>query len=175
MPMIKFLSDISSQTLLSNIAILLGIDKSNTILTSIMEGSTIIEGQISADTHEQAIRYADQLFNAINNDNNALGFPISYKSIGAYYDDTLVYDSATLRGTPAVVIGCSIGAAVLIIAIIIVCCVYRKKKRDSEQQKKYLQRKKADESSYKNEFKNYIYDNQIKQTYNYLENGACSK
>ena len=120
------------QQVLINTANILNIDKNNITINSIVDGSTIVNGQISTDNYNTAVSLANSLYTAIQNNPNVLGIPILSTSIGAYYDDTQTYNPAGWQGIAGIIIGCSIALGVLIVIIIVILCCIKKYRKGGQ-------------------------------------------
>ena len=88
-----------------------------------MEGSTVVQGSISAESRATAEQLANSLYDSVKANRNLLGYPVTYMSVGAYFDDTKVYDASIYRDVPTAIIGCAIALAVMLLGALLLACL----------------------------------------------------
>ena len=120
----EFLEESGMMTFVENVAEILGVDMDLIIINDVSEGSTDVDGVISVTDEDEANSNVDSLQNNLD----GLGYDVLESSINVYYDDE-VYNPATEEELPlGIIIGCSVGGAVLIGIIIFI--VYKVKSKN---------------------------------------------
>ena len=120
----EFLEKSGMMTFVENVAEILGVDMDLIIINDVSEGSTDVDGVISVTDEDEANSNVDTLENNLD----GLGYDVLSSSINVYYDDE-VYNPATEEELPlGIIIGCSVGGAVLIGIIIFI--VYKVKSKN---------------------------------------------
>ena len=120
----EFLEESGMMTFVENVAEILGVDMDLIIINDVSEGSTDVDGVISVTDEDEANSNVDTLENNLD----GLGYGVLSSSINVYYDDE-VYNPATEEELPlGIIIGCSVGGAVLIGIIIFI--VYKVKSKN---------------------------------------------
>ena len=122
------------QTFIERVAELVGKDLVETVLTTIVSGSVVVGGEISANNETEA----NSLTQTLSDNSNNLGVTVTNSNFQTTYDGNTVNDGTTTSTSdssgPSVglIVGCTIGGVVLVAIIAFV--VYKVKSGKSESQ-----------------------------------------
>ena len=122
------------QTFIERVAELVGKDLVETVLTTIVSGSVVVGGEISADNETEA----NSLTQTLSDNSNNLGVTVTNSNFQTTFDGNTINDGTTTSTSdssgPSVglIVGCTIGGVVLVAIIALV--VYKVKFSKSESQ-----------------------------------------
>ena len=122
------------QTFIERVAELVSKDLVETVLTTIVSGSVVVGGEISADNETEA----NSLTQTLSDNSNNLGVTVTNSNFQTTFDGNAINDGTTTSTSdssgPSVglIVGCTIGGVVLVAIIAFV--VYKVKSGKSESQ-----------------------------------------
>lgn len=122
------------QTFIERVAELVGKDLVETVLTTIVSGSVVVGGEISANNETEA----NSLTQTLSDNSNNLGVTVTNSNFQTTFDGNAINDGTTTSTSdssgPSVglIVGCTIGGVVLVAIIAFV--VYKVKSGKSESQ-----------------------------------------